>query len=94
VIDREEVLHVAGLSRLILSEPEIEAMQRDLASVLDHIETIGELNLSDVAPTAHVIDITGALRPDEPTASLPREQALASAPAAGDEGFLVPSPQA
>lgn len=94
MIDREEVLHVAGLSRLILSEPEIEAMQRDLASVLDHIETIGELNLSDVAPTAHVIDITGALRPDEPTASLPREQALASAPAAGDEGFLVPSPQA
>ncbi len=69
-------------------------MQDDLTSVLTHIERIGELDLSDVAPTSHVVDVTGALRADEPQPCLPRERALASAPAVLDDGFLVPSPQA
>lgn len=69
-------------------------MARELSAVLDHIARIGELDLDDVAPTSHVVDVTGALRPDEPRPSLPREVALAQAPDASDEGFLVPSPQA
>jgi aspartyl-tRNA(Asn)/glutamyl-tRNA(Gln) amidotransferase subunit C len=94
VIDREEVLHVARLARLHLSEQEVQEMAGELSAVLDHVAKIGELDLEGVAPTAHVVELSGALRPDEPVASLPREVALAQAPAEGGEGFLVPSPQA
>jgi aspartyl-tRNA(Asn)/glutamyl-tRNA(Gln) amidotransferase subunit C len=94
VIDRDEVLHVARLARLELSEDEIEPMARELSAVLDHIAKIGELDLADVPPTSHVVEVTGRLRADEPRDSLPREVALAQAPAVSDDGFLVPSPQA
>jgi aspartyl-tRNA(Asn)/glutamyl-tRNA(Gln) amidotransferase subunit C len=94
VIERDEVLHVARLARLALSEQEIEPMARELSAVLDHIARISELDLQNVAPTSHVVDVTDALRPDEPRACLPREVALAQAPAVSDDGFLVPSPQA
>jgi len=94
VIGRDQVLHVARLARLALAEDEIEPMARELSAVLDHVARIGELDLADVAPTSHVVEVTGALRPDEPRASLPREIALAQAPAVSEDGFLVPSPQA
>ena len=94
MIDREEVLHVARLARLQLREEEIEPMARELSAVLDHVAKISELDLSDVPPTSHVIEVTGALRPDEPRPCLPRELALAQAPAVSGGGFLVPSPQA
>jgi aspartyl-tRNA(Asn)/glutamyl-tRNA(Gln) amidotransferase subunit C len=94
VIDRDEVLHVARLARLALSEEELEPMAEELSAVLDHIAKIGELELADVPPTSHVVELTGALRPDEPRPSLPREVALEQAPAVDQDGFLVPSPQA
>ena len=94
MIDRDEILHVARLARLELAEEDIEPMARELSAVLDHIARIGELDLDDVAPTSHVVDVTGALRPDEPRPCLSREVALAQAPAVADGGFLVPSPQA
>lgn len=94
MISREEVLHVARLARLALEEDEIEPMARELSAVLDHVATIGELDLEGVAPTSHVVELTGGLRPDVPRPSLAREVALAQAPATGDGGFLVPSPQA
>jgi aspartyl-tRNA(Asn)/glutamyl-tRNA(Gln) amidotransferase subunit C len=102
VITRDEVLHVARLARLALAEEEIEPMARELSAVLDHVARIGALDLDDVPPTSHVVastlegedEVTGALRPDEPRPCLPREVALAQAPAVSDDGFLVPSPQA
>jgi aspartyl-tRNA(Asn)/glutamyl-tRNA(Gln) amidotransferase subunit C len=94
VIERDEVLHVARLARLALSDEEIEPMANELSEVLDHAAKMGELSLQDVQPTSHVVEMTGALRPDLPRPSLPREVVLAQAPDAGDEGFLVPSPQA
>ena len=94
VIDRDEVLHVARLARLELSEDELEPMARELSAVLDHIATIAQIDLDDVAPTTHVVEISGGLRADEPWDSLPREVALAQAPAVGNDGFSVPSPQA
>lgn len=94
MIDRDEVLHVARLARLQLSETEIEPMARELSAVLDHVAKIGELDLDGVAPTAHVVEVTGRLRADEPRESLPRETVLAQAPAVSGEGFAVPSPQA
>jgi aspartyl-tRNA(Asn)/glutamyl-tRNA(Gln) amidotransferase subunit C len=103
VIDRDEVLHVARLARLRLGEDEVEPMARELSAVLDHIATISELDLEDVAPTAHVaadamptdaMPTHPALRADKPRDSLPREVALAQAPAVSNDGFSVPSPQA
>jgi aspartyl-tRNA(Asn)/glutamyl-tRNA(Gln) amidotransferase subunit C len=94
VIDREEVLHVARLARLRLDEDEVQRMASELSAVLDHIAKIGELALEDVPPTAHVVEVTGRLRADEPRPCLPREVALEQAPAVQEDGFLVPSPQA
>jgi aspartyl-tRNA(Asn)/glutamyl-tRNA(Gln) amidotransferase subunit C len=94
MIDRAEVLHVARLARLKLSEDEVDRMARELSAVLDHVEKISELDLSDVEPTSHVVDVDGALRADEPAESLPRERALESAPVVVDGGFGVPSPGA
>lgn len=94
MIDRAQVLHVARLARLELTDDEVGAMTRELSAVLDHIEKIGELELDDVPATSHVVDVVNALRPDEPRPSLPRELALANAPEVVDEGFGVPSPGA
>jgi aspartyl-tRNA(Asn)/glutamyl-tRNA(Gln) amidotransferase subunit C len=94
MIDRDEVLHVARLARLRLSDDELEPMARELSAVLDHVAKIGELDLGEVPPTTHVAELTGRLRADEPRASLPREVVLAQAPAVSGDGFLVPSPQA
>jgi aspartyl-tRNA(Asn)/glutamyl-tRNA(Gln) amidotransferase subunit C len=94
VIEREQVLHVARLARLRLSEEEVERMSGELSSILGHIEKINELDLDDVAPTAHVIDVENVLRPDEPRPSLPRERALDQAPDADDSGFRVPPTRA
>ena len=69
-------------------------MSEELSKILGHIEKIGELDLTGVPPTTHVVEVANALRPDEPEPSLPGEVALASAPAVADGGFLVPSPQA
>jgi aspartyl-tRNA(Asn)/glutamyl-tRNA(Gln) amidotransferase subunit C len=94
MIDREQVLHVAGLARLQLSESEVERMATELSKVLDHIEKISELDLDGVAPTTHVIEVPNALRPDIPRPCLPRDVVLANAPDTADGGFRVPSPQA
>ncbi len=94
MIDREEVLHVAQLARLKLSDEELEPIAAELSAVLDHIAKIGELSLDDVPPTSHVAELTGALRADEPRPCLSRDVVLAQAPEVGGEGFLVPSPQA
>lgn len=94
MIDREQVLHVAKLARLRLTDEEVERMSGELSSILDHIETIGELDLEGVAPTSHVVQLENVLRPDDPRPSLPRERALEPAPDASDDGFRVPSPGA
>ncbi len=69
-------------------------MARELSAIIDHVAKIGELDLDGVAPTSHVVEVTGRLREDVPHECLPREVALEQAPDANDEGFLVPSPQA
>jgi aspartyl-tRNA(Asn)/glutamyl-tRNA(Gln) amidotransferase subunit C len=94
MIDREQVLHVARLARLELSDGEVSAMAQELSGILRHIEKIDELDLEGVPVTSHVGEAAGGLRPDEVRPSLPRDAALASAPETRDGGFLVPSPQA
>jgi aspartyl-tRNA(Asn)/glutamyl-tRNA(Gln) amidotransferase subunit C len=94
VIDREQVLHVARLARLELSDEEVGRMTTEMSKILEHIEKIAELDLEGVPPTSHVVEVTGALRADEPRPSLPRDVAFANAPDIADDGFRVPSPQA
>jgi aspartyl-tRNA(Asn)/glutamyl-tRNA(Gln) amidotransferase subunit C len=94
MLDRDQVLHVARLARLELSEEEVGRMASELSHVLDHIEKIRELDLEGVPPTSHVIDVVNALRADVPTPSLPAEVALAAAPEPLEGGFGVPSPGA
>jgi aspartyl-tRNA(Asn)/glutamyl-tRNA(Gln) amidotransferase subunit C len=94
VIDRDQVLHVAKLARLRLSEGELEKMAGELSGILDHVDRIGELELDEVAPTTHVVPLENVLRPDEPRPSWPREAVLEQAPDPADGAFRVPSPRA
>jgi aspartyl-tRNA(Asn)/glutamyl-tRNA(Gln) amidotransferase subunit C len=94
VIEREQVLHVARLARLRLSEAEVERMSGELSGILDHVGRISELDLDDVEPTSHVVDLENVLRPDEPRPSWPREVVLEQAPDPAEGAFRVPSPRA
>jgi aspartyl-tRNA(Asn)/glutamyl-tRNA(Gln) amidotransferase subunit C len=95
MLSRDQVLHVAKLARLELTEEEIERFASELSKVLDHIEMINQLgDLADVPPTSHVIGVENALRADEPRPSIPVDTALASAPDPALGGFRVPSPGA
>jgi aspartyl-tRNA(Asn)/glutamyl-tRNA(Gln) amidotransferase subunit C len=94
MIERDQVLHVARLARLRLTEDEIERMTRELSTILDHIDKIGELDLDDVEPTSHVVEIENVLREDVPRPSISRDRALEGAPDAAGDGFRVPTPGA
>jgi aspartyl-tRNA(Asn)/glutamyl-tRNA(Gln) amidotransferase subunit C len=94
-LSRDQVLHVARLARLELSEDEVERFSDELSKVFDWVETINRLgDLDDVEPTSHVVAVENALRADEPTPSLPQDVALAAAPDVAQGGFRVPSPGA
>jgi aspartyl-tRNA(Asn)/glutamyl-tRNA(Gln) amidotransferase subunit C len=94
MIDRDQVLHVARLARLALTDEEVERMSSELSAVLGHIENISQLDLEGVEPTSHVVSVDNVLRDDVPRPSLPREVVLEVAPDASDSGFRVPSPGA
>ena len=94
MIDREQVLHVAKLARLKLTDDEVEKMTGELSQILEHVERMEALDLDGVEPTSHVVALENVLREDVPRACLPRERALEQAPDATDEGFRVPSPGA
>ena len=94
MIEREQVLHVAKLARLRLTDDEVERMAGELSKILDYVETMNELDLEGVEPTSHVVDLTNVLREDVPRPSLDRETALEQAPDATESGFRVPSPGA
>jgi aspartyl-tRNA(Asn)/glutamyl-tRNA(Gln) amidotransferase subunit C len=95
MLSRDQVLHVARLARLELTEEEVGRFAEELSKVLDWVNTIEQLgNLDDIPPTSHVVNVENALRADEPRPSMPVERALASAPDAAQGGFRVPSPTA
>jgi aspartyl-tRNA(Asn)/glutamyl-tRNA(Gln) amidotransferase subunit C len=94
MIDRDQVLHVAKLARLRLSDEEVERMAGELSQILEHVETMNELDLEGVEPTSHVVDLVNVLREDVPRPCLDRETALEQAPDATETGFRVPSPGA
>ena len=94
MIDRDQVLHVAKLARLKVTDDEVDRMAEELSKILEHVETMNELDLEAVEPTSHVVDLTNVLREDVPRPGLSREQALDQAPDTAEGGFRVPSPGA
>ena len=89
-ITREQVLHVAKLARLALSEDELARLESQLAAILEAVGKVSELDLADVPPTSHPLDLVNVFAEDEPRPCLPREAALANAPDAADGAFRVP----
>jgi aspartyl-tRNA(Asn)/glutamyl-tRNA(Gln) amidotransferase subunit C len=94
MIARDEVLYVARLARLRLTDEEVERMTVELSKILEHVEKMDELDLDGVEPTSHVVELQNVLREDVPRPSLPRARALEQAPDAADGGFRVPTPGA
>jgi aspartyl-tRNA(Asn)/glutamyl-tRNA(Gln) amidotransferase subunit C len=92
MIERDQVLHVARLARLRLTEDEVERMASEMSKILEHVAKMNELDLDGVEPTSHVVELQNVLRDDVPRACLSREQALAPAPDVAEGGFRVPSP--
>ena len=94
MIDRDQVLHVAKLARLKLTDDEVQRMASELSGILEHVERISELDLEGVEPTTHVIALENVLRPDQPRPSWERDEMLERAPDPANGAFRVPSPQA
>jgi aspartyl-tRNA(Asn)/glutamyl-tRNA(Gln) amidotransferase subunit C len=89
-LSREDVLYVAGLARLELSEEEVELFTAQLRTVLEHARDVSALDLSHLEPSSHPIALRNVLRADEPRPSLDRAEVLAVAPAVEDDRFRVP----
>ena len=89
-ITRDEVLHVAKLARLELTEDEVGRFQEQLSAILEAVGKVSELDLEGVPPTSHPLDLVNVLAEDEPRPSLPLEEALANAPDPEDGFFGVP----
>ena len=89
-IDREQLLHVAHLARLELPEDEVERLGAQLNDILAAVGKVAELDLSDVPPTSHPLDVVNVWDEDEPWESLPVEEALANAPERDGDAFRVP----
>ena len=89
-ITREQVLHVASLAEIDLTEDELERMAEQLTAILDAVGKVSELDLAEVPPTSHPLSVVNAFRSDEPRPSLSRDDGFANAPAREDDLFRVP----
>ena len=89
-ISRDEVLHVARLARLELTDDEVVKFQEQLSAILDAVSKVSELDLADVPPTAHPLEIENAWAEDEPRPCLPLDEVFANAPDRDEDYFRVP----
>ena len=89
-VSRSDVEHVATLSRLALTDDEIEQLIGELGAILDYAAEVSALDTADVPPTAHPLPLVNVFRPDDPRPGLDRDEVLAEAPAAEDGQFRVP----
>jgi len=90
-IPREDVLHIARLARLAVPESELPQLESELGAILEAVGRVAELDLSEVEPMSHPLDLVNAWDPDEPRPSLDRGAALANAPDPHDGSFRVPA---
>ncbi len=89
-ITREEVLHVARLARLELSDDDVAKFQEQLSDILEAVSKVSELDLSDVPPTAHPLKIANAWAEDVPRDCLPLDEVFANAPDRDGDYFRTP----
>ena len=89
-VSRADVEHVATLSRLALTDDEMEQLTGELGAILEYAAEVSALDTADVPPTAHPLPLVNVFRPDDPRPGLDREEVLAQAPAAEDGQFRVP----
>jgi aspartyl-tRNA(Asn)/glutamyl-tRNA(Gln) amidotransferase subunit C len=89
-ISRDEVLHVARLAQLALTDDEVEKLTEELGAILDAVGVVAELDLGEVPPTSHPLDLVNVWDDDEPRAPLPLEEVFANAPDRDDDHFRVP----
>ncbi len=90
-ISKEEVLHVANLARLKLTDGEAEALSSDMENIIGFANKLNELDTEGVVPTAHAIPMSNAFREDVVKPSFSRTEMLKNAPAADEEiGYIVP----
>ena len=94
MIEREQVLHVARLSRLKLDDDEVSRIETELSSILEHVDRLAEIDIEGIEPTSHVVPLENVLHDDVARPSLDRDVALDQAPDPVDGAFRVPSPQA
>jgi aspartyl-tRNA(Asn)/glutamyl-tRNA(Gln) amidotransferase subunit C len=90
-ITREDVLHVAALARLEIPEDEVDEVRDQLGAILEAVGKVSELDLSEVEPMTHPLDLVNEWAEDDPRPSLPREDALANAPDPFEGAFRVPA---
>ena len=89
-ISREQVLHVARLARLDLSDDEVERLTGALSAILDAVSKVSELDLDDVPPTSHPLALVNAWAEDVPRDSLALDEVFANAPSREGDLFRVP----
>ncbi len=89
-ISRDEVLHVARLARLALTDEEVERLTEELGAILDAVSVVAELDLADVPPTSHPLDLVNVWDEDEPRPSLSLDDVFANAPDRDGDLFRVP----
>ena len=89
-ISKDEVLHVARLARLALTDDEIERLTEELGAILDAVGVVAELDLTDVPPTSHPLDLVNVWEEDEPRDSLLLDDVFANAPDRDRDLFRVP----
>jgi aspartyl-tRNA(Asn)/glutamyl-tRNA(Gln) amidotransferase subunit C len=90
MIDRKDVEHVARLTRLALTEAELERMRDELNSILAHLDTLRAVDTTGVEPTSHVVDVVNVMREDVVEPCLSPDAVLANAPDRSGELFRVP----
>ena len=88
-LSREEVLHIAALCRLYLSEDELERLRGQLSDILENFEILKQIDTSDVPPTAYPIPLQTVVREDEAAPSFPQSDILANAPRQEEGCFRV-----
>ena len=88
-LSREEVLHIARLARVALTEAEIIRLSEQLSSILENFEILQQVDTTDVPPTAQSVALQSIMREDEVVPSLPQEDILANAPRREGDCFRV-----
>jgi aspartyl-tRNA(Asn)/glutamyl-tRNA(Gln) amidotransferase subunit C len=88
-LSREEVLHIAALAKLGVTEADVEKFREQLSNILENFESLQKLDTTGITPTAQSISLENVIKPDEIASSLSQESVLANAPQREGDFFKV-----